>query len=51
MIFLMNSISEIKLLFPDPWLKTKHQSRRLIQNTLIEKIYQILKPVDPLQLH
>ena len=42
--FPYNSISEIKLLFPDPWPKTKHQSRRLIQNTLIEKIYQILKP-------
>ena len=42
--FPYNSISEIKLLFPDPWTKTKHQSRRLIQNTLIEKIYQILKP-------
>ena len=42
--FPYNSISEIKLLFPDPWPKTKHQSRRLIQHTLIEKIYQILKP-------
>ena len=42
--FPYNSISEIKLLFPDPWPKTKHQSRRLIQNTLIERIYQILKP-------
>ena len=42
--FPYNSISEIKLLFPDPWPKTKHQNRRLIQHTLIEKIYQILKP-------
>ena len=42
--FPCDSISEIKLLFPDPWPKNKHQSRRLIQNTLIEKIYQILKP-------
>ena len=42
--FPYNSISEIKLLFPDPWPKTKHHRRRLIQNTLIEKIYQILKP-------
>jgi len=42
--FPLNSISGIKMLFPDPWPKTKHQSRRLIQNTFIENIYQILKP-------
>ena len=41
--FPYNSISGIKILFPDPWPKTKHQNRRLIQNTFIEKIYQILK--------
>ena len=42
--FPYNSISEIKILFPDPWPKTKHQNRRLIQNTFIENIYQVLKP-------
>ena len=42
--FPYNSISGIKILFPDPWPKTKHQNRRLIQNTFIEKVYQILKP-------
>ncbi len=42
--FPYNSILDIKLLFPDPWPKTKHQSRRLVQNAFIEKIYKILKP-------
>ena len=38
-----NSISEIKMLFPDPWPKKKHRSRRLIQNEFIKKIYQVIK--------
>ena len=38
-----NSISEIKLLFPDPWPKTKHRNRRLIQNDFIKIIYPIIK--------
>ena len=38
-----NSISEIKLLFPDPWPKKKHISRRLIQKEFIEKIYPIIR--------
>ena len=39
-----NSISEVKILFPDPWPKTKHQNRRLIQSEFIELIYSIIKP-------
>ena len=34
--FPYNSISEIKLLFPDPWPKKKHQKRRLIQDEFID---------------
>jgi tRNA (guanine-N7-)-methyltransferase len=37
-----NSISEIKILFPDPWPKTKHKSRRLIQPIFIEYLSLIL---------
>ena len=37
-----NSISEIKILFPDPWPKTKHKSRRLIQPIFIEYLCLIL---------
>ncbi len=39
----LKSISEIKLLFPDPWPKPKHQNRRLIQTDFINDIYKILK--------
>ena len=31
-----SSVTEIKILFPDPWPKKKHQKRRLIQNEFIE---------------
>ena len=38
-----NSISEIKILFPDPWPKKKHRNRRLIQKEFLKKIYQVIK--------
>ena len=37
-----NIFSEIKILFPDPWPKTKHKSRRLIQPEFIERLNVIL---------
>ena len=37
-----NSISEIKILFPDPWPKTKHKARRLIQPIFIKHLNCIL---------
>jgi len=37
-----NIISEIKILFPDPWPKAKHKSRRLIQPEFIECLNIIL---------
>ena len=42
-LFPSSSISEIKLLFPDPWPKVKHQKRRLIQDDFITSINRILK--------
>ena len=42
--FPLKSISAIKILFPDPWPKKKHENRRLIQNEFIETIYPIIKP-------
>ena len=41
--FPLNSVSEVKLLFPDPWPKFKHKKRRLIQTDFINNIYKILK--------
>ena len=38
-----NSVSEIKILFPDPWSKKKHRNRRLIQNEFLKTIYPIIK--------
>ena len=43
-LFPKDSISEIKLLFPDPWPKKKHKSRRLIQDDFLEIIHSIIKP-------
>ena len=39
----LKSVSEVKLLFPDPWPKLKHKNRRLIQNDFLNSIYSILK--------
>ena len=41
--FPSKSISEVKLLFPDPWPKLKHQNRRLVQADFLNSIYEILK--------
>ena len=41
--FPINSISEVKILFPDPWPKKKHINRRLIQNEFIKILYLIIK--------
>jgi len=37
-----NSISEVKLLFPDPWPKLKHKKRRIVQNEFIKILHRIL---------
>ena len=42
--FPSNSISEVKLLFPDPWPKLKHKNRRIIQNEFINILHRILIP-------
>ncbi len=38
------SLDGIHIFFPDPWHKTKHNKRRLIQVPLVEKLAQRLKP-------
>lgn len=37
-----NSISEVCILFPDPWHKSKHISRRLVQKDLIADLSKIM---------
>ena len=38
------SLDGIHIFFPDPWHKTKHNKRRLIQAPLVAKLAQRLKP-------
>ena len=38
-----NSISEIWILFPDPWPKKRHHKRRLINHTFLNYIHNFLK--------
>ena len=37
-----NSISEACILFPDPWPKFKHESRRLIQKEFLIKLSEVM---------
>jgi len=39
-----NSISEIHILFPDPWPKIRHHKRRLIQQEFIDLMANVLQP-------
>lgn len=39
-----NSISEIAVLFPDPWPKKKHVCRRFIQKDTVDQLVRIIKP-------
>ncbi|ALK88533.1 tRNA (guanosine(46)-N7)-methyltransferase TrmB [Limnohabitans sp. 63ED37-2] len=38
------SLDGVHIFFPDPWHKTKHHKRRLIQPALVNKLAQRLKP-------
>ena len=39
-----NSVSVFFLLFPDPWPKRRHQSRRLVTEEFLEAIHRALAP-------
>ncbi len=38
------SLDRVFILFPDPWPKTRHLKRRLIQPDFLESLHRILKP-------
>lgn len=38
------SLARVQIYFPDPWHKTKHHKRRLVQTSLAEQIWQKLEP-------
>lgn len=44
------SLSRVQIYFPDPWHKTRHIKRRLVQTALVEKIHDRLKPGGILHL-
>ena len=42
------SLNGVYLLFPDPWPKTTHHKRRILNTALLDLIAQALKPNHPL---
>ena len=40
----MESIDRAFILFPDPWPKTRHQKRRLIQPEFLDALARVMKP-------
>lgn len=38
------SLDRVFILFPDPWRKTRHYKRRLINEAFLEEVYRVLKP-------
>jgi len=42
----LKSLDGVHIFFPDPWHKTKHNKRRLIQSPLVAKLAARLKPGD-----
>ncbi len=45
-----SSLSEVLILFPDPWHKKRHHKRRLIQSPFVELLARKIKPGGLLQL-
>ena len=45
-----HSISEVHVLFPDPWPKAKHQKRRIIQPEFLQTMERILIPQGQIHL-
>jgi tRNA (guanine-N7-)-methyltransferase len=38
------SITEVHVLFPDPWPKARHHKRRLISQLFLDQVFVLLKP-------
>ena len=45
-----NSIDRVFVLFPDPWPKTRHRRRRIVQHELVDELARIMKPGGELRL-
>lgn len=44
------SLQAVHIYFPDPWPKTRHHKRRLIQVPFLKEVHRILKPAGILRL-
>jgi tRNA (guanine-N7-)-methyltransferase len=47
--FADHAIDRAFILFPDPWPKTRHRKRRLVQPAFVAELARILKPGAPLR--
>ena len=43
-------ISRLFILFPDPWRKSRHKSRRIIQESTLDEFHRLLKPSSELRI-
>ena len=43
-------ISRLFILFPDPWRKNRHKSRRIIQKSTLDEFHRLLKPSSELRI-
>ncbi|MES1195424.1 MAG: tRNA (guanosine(46)-N7)-methyltransferase TrmB [Steroidobacter sp.] len=46
----LSSIDAVHIFFPDPWHKTRHHKRRLIQTPFADLLARVLKPAGTLRL-
>ena len=48
--FKPQSFAGVFVLFPDPWPKFRHQSRRIIQQPMLDELHRLIKPQGTLLL-
>jgi tRNA (guanine-N7-)-methyltransferase len=46
----LNSLEGVHIFFPDPWHKSRHHKRRLIQGPFVQRLAQHIKPGGYLHL-
>jgi tRNA (guanine-N7-)-methyltransferase len=44
------SVDQVQLLFPDPWPKTRHHKRRIVQPEFLELVARVLRPGGELHM-